>query len=145
MNSVCNIFMKWVLMLTMDLWAVIEVIIIYHPYMSLDSSKCNINTKAMRALYLIIITFFGEKLSSHELYDDVLPPHSTEMRFSSFLSGGFTTKPGSNKSTGNWKNAPLCTVELLNLIPFIFRNLVLSLDSTINSTPGQGVAGVSNK
>ena len=60
-DSVCNIFMKWVLMLTMDLWAVIEVIIIYHPYMSLDSSKCNINTKAMRALYLIIIAFFWRK------------------------------------------------------------------------------------
>ena len=68
MVSVCNIFMNnWVLMLTMDLWAVNEVIIIYHPYMSLDSSKCNINTIAMRALYLIIITIsFGEKLSSHE-------------------------------------------------------------------------------
>ena len=111
MDSVCNIFMEWVLMLTMDLWVVIEVIIIYHPYMSVDSSKCNINTKAMRALHLIIITFFGEKLSSHELYD-VQQPH---------------------------------TVGLLTLILFIFLNILLNLYSTLPSTPGPGVAGVSKE
>ena len=65
-----------VLMLIVDLWAVNEVIIIYHPYMSLDSSKCNISTIAMRALHCTVFNhhhcLFEKKLSSHEIYDQGL-------------------------------------------------------------------------
>jgi hypothetical protein len=36
--------------------------------------------------------------------------HCTEVRFASFLSGGFITAIVVNPPKGNWQNAPICIV-----------------------------------
>ena len=95
----------------------ILIALIYHfeklrpqNYFRSHSALCTIEiSKGLAKLCSYLFAIFAARLRGNSFFIQC-----TEVRFASFLSGGFTTMALLNPLERNWQNAPLCSVQNRN-------------------------------